>query len=132
MSIVAVSLIPCPSLVTLGIVHCDNLAMLPDLPPSLKNLAIIDCGELCSVSGELGELEELHIFGCNKLQSVYSLGDALSLETLFLSRCQCLASLEHQLCIKTTPFLQRDVTSPDKFPTMYRAGPDPIRGTHME
>jgi hypothetical protein len=83
----------CPCLVTLRIVDCANLVTLPNLPPSLKELVISCCGKLCSVSGQLGGLKGLHIYDCNKLQSVHSLEDASSLETLFLSRCQCLASL---------------------------------------
>jgi len=69
------------------------LVTLPYLPPSLKELVICNCGELRSVSGQLGELEKLHIYNCNKLHSVNSLEDASSLETLFVSSCQCLASL---------------------------------------
>jgi hypothetical protein len=54
---------------------------------------ICQCGELCYMSGQLGGIERLHIITCNKLQSVHSIEDASSLETLFLSGCQCLASL---------------------------------------
>jgi hypothetical protein len=79
--------------VTLEIRDCANLVTLPNLPPSLDYLCICGCGKLCSVSGQLGGLERLHIINCNKLQSVHSIEDASSLETLFLSSCQCLASL---------------------------------------
>lgn len=86
-------MILCPCLVTLEIRICYNLVMLPNLPTSLKDLAICECGELSSVSGQLSALEKLHIFNCSKLLSVQSLGDASSLETLFLSSCKCLASI---------------------------------------
>jgi hypothetical protein len=86
-------MIRCPCLVTLEIRDCANLVTLPNLPPSLDYLCICGCGKLCSVSGQLGGLERLHIINCNKLQSVHSIEDASSLETLFLSSCQCLASL---------------------------------------
>lgn len=58
-----------------------------------SRIHIYCCGKLCSVSGQLVALEKLHIYDCNMLQSVHSLGNQTSLETLFLSRCQRLASL---------------------------------------
>ncbi|RCV39596.1 hypothetical protein SETIT_8G236600v2 [Setaria italica] len=82
-----------PCLVDLTIRGCDSLVTLPNLPPSLKELFIRKCEKLCSVSGDLCALETLQIVNCNKLQSVNSLGDHPSLETLFLSGCRCLASL---------------------------------------
>ncbi|GJN05132.1 hypothetical protein PR202_ga22737 [Eleusine coracana subsp. coracana] len=82
-----------PCLEYLELSDCDNLEVLPNLPPSLRYLCIECCNKLCSLSGHLNLLDTLDIYGCGKLQSFDSLGDLPSLEVLTLESCQCLTSL---------------------------------------
>ncbi|XP_021320902.1 putative disease resistance protein RGA1 isoform X3 [Sorghum bicolor] len=84
---------PLPCLEYIFIVDLDSLVTLPNLPPALKALSILSCEKLCFVSGQLDVLEHLDISGCNKLQSLNSLGNLPSLQSLTLDGCKSLISV---------------------------------------